>query len=110
MIALNLRRGAVALLVLATASCEVSTDPSDGTPSDGFSLLIERRDAVGQRSFYTLSPDGKVFTPFTNVPADARGLFPSPDGKTIAYLREIGSAIELWAMDRDGANRRPIIS
>jgi hypothetical protein len=111
MIASNFRRGAMALLLLVSAACEISTGPDDGTaPRSGFSLLIERRSAAGQRSFYTMSPDGKVFTPFTNVPTDARVLIPSPDGRTIAYLREIDGLVELWAMDRDGANRRAILS
>lgn len=106
----TLRRSACALLLLALASCEGTTDPGDGTQSGGFSLLIERRNAAGQRSFYTMSADRRVFTPFTNVPVDAVALIPSPDGKTIAYLREIDGIVELWAMDRDGANRRAIFT
>jgi hypothetical protein len=95
-------------MLLVAASCEISTDPD---PTDGgFSLLIERRSAVGARSFYTMSPDGETITPFTNVPVDAIRLFPSPDGRTIAYLREIEGVSELWAMDRDGANRRAILT
>lgn len=96
--------------MVAAASCEASTDPGDGTPSGGFSLLVERRNAAGQRSFYTLSADGKTFTPFTAVPSDALTLIPAPDGKTIAYLRNVDTDVELWVMDRDGANRRAILS
>jgi hypothetical protein len=57
-----------------------------------------------------MSLDGARFTPFTGVPADAGTLFPSPDGRTIAYLRNTNAYVELWAMDRDGANRRAILS
>jgi hypothetical protein len=105
----TLRCSAYAALLLAAASCESGTDPDDGTTSGGFSLLIERQ-SPGQRSFYTMSADGETFTPFTNVPVDAVRLIPSPDGRTIAYLREIEGVVELWAMDRDGANRRPILT
>lgn len=106
-----LRRGAFAALLLATASCEFSTGPDDGpSSSDGFSLLVERRNAAGQRSFYTMSGDGKRFAPFNAVPLDARTLIPSPDGRTIAYLRDFEGLVELWAMDRDGANRRAILA
>lgn len=108
MVLKTLRCSACAAILLVAASCETSTDPD---PADGgFSLLIERRNAVGARSFYTMSPDGETMTPFTNVPVDAVRLFPSPDGRTIAYLREIEGVGELWAMDRDGANRRPILT
>ena len=105
----SLLRGTLAALLVLTASCEINVDPGDGG-SDGFSLLIERRNAAGQRTFYTMSGDGVRFTPFTNVPADARTLIPSPDGRTIAYLRDVNGFVELWAMDRDGANRRGLLT
>ena len=105
----TLRCSAYAALLLAAASCESGIGPDDGTTSGGFSLLIERQ-GPGHRSFYTMSADGETFTPFTNVPIDAFRLVPSPDGRTIAYLREIEGVVELWAMDRDGANRRPILT
>ena len=114
MVFVNLRRtvrcSAYAALLVAAASCETSTGPSLPPGGSGFSLLIERRSPSGQRSFYTMSGDGRTFTPFTSVPPDARALIPSPDGQTIAYLRDIDGFVELWAMDRDGANRRPILS
>jgi WD40 repeat protein len=106
----TIRCSACAALLVAAASCEVSTGPDVGSGSAGFGLLVERHDLAGQRSFYRLGADGKTFTPFTGVPADARALIPSPDGKTVAYLRSVGTSIELWAMDRDGANRRAIVS
>ena len=109
MIASNLKRGALALLLFASASCESSTEPDDGTSSSDFSLLVERRNAAGQRSYYVLSGDGKRFTPF-NAPADARALIPAPDGKAIAYLRDITTAVELWVMDRDGNNKRALLT
>ena len=89
--------------VLRHAAC-------DCPAGSDFSLLIERRNAAGQRSFYTMSGDGQHIAPFTGVPADAGTLFPSPDGKIIAYLRNTNTFVELWAMDRDGANRRAILS
>jgi hypothetical protein len=109
MMASRLRYAGLSLLV-TLASCEVTSGPCDCPAGSDFSLLIERRNEVGQRSFYTMSADGARFTPFTGVPADAGTLFPSPDGRTIAYLRNTNTDVELWAMDRDGANRRAILS
>ena len=109
MMASRLRYAGISLLV-TLAACEVSSGPCDCPPSSDFSLLIERRNEAGQRSFYKMSGDGARFTPFTGVPADAGTLFPSPDGRTIAYLRNTNTFVELWAMDRDGANRRAILS
>jgi Tol biopolymer transport system component len=105
-----LRHGALAVLLLGAASCEISTRPDDGTSGGGFTLLIKRGNAAGGRSFYTLSADGKRVTPFDGVPSDAVRLMPSPDGATIAYLRATAAGVDLWAMDRDGANRRPILA
>jgi WD40 repeat protein len=106
-----LRRGAVALLVASTVSCEISTGPDGGTPSSGFSLLVQRRNTAGERSFHVMSSDGNQIRPFVGAPSDAVTLIPSPDGKTIAYRRLLDAGyVELWAMDRDGANRRPLLS
>lgn len=107
-----LRRTAIFALLtgLAAACSEGPTDPGPDPGSTAFSLLIERRNAAGQRSFYTLAASDNTVAPFTGVPADARTLIPSPDGKTIAYLREVDGFVRLWAMDRDGANRRPILN
>ena len=104
-----LRRVAVGFMLVAAAGCEVTTGPDDGTTRSGFSLLIERRNA-GQRSFYIMSADGNRFTPFTGVPTGVVTLMPSPDGKIIAFIREVDGVRELWAMDRDGANQRIILA
>jgi WD40 repeat protein len=94
----------------AILSCSHDVTGPDGPgASDDFSLLIERRTAAGQRSFVTLGARSGAVAPFNGVPADARALIPSPDGKTIAYLREADSFVQLWAMDRDGANRRVLV-
>jgi Tol biopolymer transport system component len=106
---LTLRRALLGALLLTASSCEITTEPGGGD-ADGFSVLIERRNAIGQRSFYTMSGDGKRFAPFAAVPPDAVELIPSPDGKTIAYFREVDGLVDLWAMDRDGANRRALFT
>lgn len=103
------RRLGAALLLFLVACSENPAGPDGGTGSDDFSLLIERRNGAGERSFYTMGARGTVFASFTGVPADAAALFPSPDGKTIAYTRNVDGYIRLWAMDRDGANRRAIL-
>ncbi|HET9424369.1 MAG TPA: FG-GAP-like repeat-containing protein [Gemmatimonadaceae bacterium] len=108
--ALKYGRLLTAGLLVFVSSCEIVTEPGPGPGNDdAFSLLIERRSPAGQRSFYTMGARGTFFAPFTGVPADARTLIPSPDGKTIAYLRDVDGYVRLWAMDRDGANRRAIL-
>jgi dipeptidyl aminopeptidase/acylaminoacyl peptidase len=53
--------------------------------------------------------DGTMVSDFP-VPERTRGLVPSPDGRTIAYLQELDDAgVHLWLMDRDGGNRRPVV-
>lgn len=106
----TVRCSAYAAVLVAAASCSIATGPGDDPGSDGFSLLIERRNTVGQRSFYSMSVDGKTMVPFSSAPIDARALIPSPDGMTIAYLRDVTGGIELWVMDRDGANRHAVLS
>lgn len=104
-------RGLSALgLAAAILSCshEVTGPDVPGT-TDDFSLLIERRTAAGQRSFFTLGARTGAVAPFGGVPSDARQLIPSPDGRTIAWLRDIDTFVQLWAMDRDGANRRLLV-
>lgn len=103
------RRLGAALLLSLVACSDSPTGPDGGTGSDDFSLLIERRNGAGERSYYTMGARGTVFAPFTGVPADAGTLIPSPDGRTIAYTRNVDGYVRLWAMDRDGANRRPIV-
>lgn len=103
------RRLGAALLLFLLACSDSPTGPDGGTGSDDFSLLIERRNGAGERSFYTMGARGTVFAPFTGVPTDAGTLIPSPDGRTIAYTRNVDGYVRLWAMDRDGANRRPVV-
>lgn len=107
--ALIYRRCLALALVAAGVACSEGITGPGGSDPDDFSLLIERRNAAGQRSFYTLGARSNTVAPFIGVPADARTLIPSPDGKTIAYLRDVDGLTVLWAMDRDGANRRPIL-
>lgn len=108
--ALSTSRGLVpAGLLFLVAACSEPLPPGTGG-DESFDLLVERRNAGGARSFYTMDPKGERFAPFAGVPVDARALIPSPDGKTIAYLRNAEGNVELWAMDRDGANRRPILT
>ena len=79
-------------------------------PADADRLLVERRSRSGERSFYTMDLDGSSTAPFPGVPGDATLLVPSPDGRTIAYLRstEEGS-VHLWLMGPEGEGRRPLL-
>jgi dipeptidyl aminopeptidase/acylaminoacyl peptidase len=99
-----------ALLVLA---CSDGTAPGEGREPEVerplAQLLVERYSRAGLRSFYTMTADGRFAAEFGNVPADAVQLFPSPDGRTIAYLREFDDLLHVWLMDRDGDNRRALL-
>jgi dipeptidyl aminopeptidase/acylaminoacyl peptidase len=80
-------------------------------PPEADQLLVERYSRAGKRSFYTMDLDGSSVAPFPGVPADALALvpYPSPDGRTIAYLRRTPEdSVQLWLMDREGTGRRPL--
>jgi hypothetical protein len=104
-------RGVAIGLCSALMSCLDVNGPAplpEEFPRGDYHLLIERFLPSGERSWYTMTTSGAFVAPF-DAPADARRLVPSPDGRSIAYLREKGDDVELWVMDRDGSNRLPIV-
>ena len=105
------RTAVVALLVVA---CNDGISPPRGDepelPRGEHHLLVERISRVGERSWYTMTAEGAFHSEFP-APGDAVALYPAPDGRTVAYLRYVADEdlVHLWAMDRDGANRRPLL-
>ena len=109
-------RSLAALFVVATtlvACGDGSTSPGDDEPEvprGPYQLLVERYSRAGERSYYTMALDGSLVAPFDGIPEDARLLVPSPDGRTIAYLRSTpDNQVHIWLMDRDGGNRRALL-
>ena len=105
---------AVAAFVAACDDSATGPGPGPGPapelPRGEVQLLVESYDRSGERSFYTMSLDGSLVGTHTGVPDDATFLAPSPDGRTIAWLRLTTSDdIHLWLMDRDGGDRRPLL-
>ena len=103
----------LAILLLAPLAC--SDDPLISIPGDDFEiphepveLLVERYSRSGARSFYTMAMDGSFVLPFV-APPGARQLIPSPDGRLIAFLRDVDDLIHLWRMDRDGGDQRALL-
>jgi TolB protein len=82
----------------------------------------------GDLEVYTMSPDGSNVKRLTHEPGYDGGPFFSPDGRRIVYRRDapgdeaslasyrelLGqglyrpSALEIWVMDKDGANKRQV--
>src|SRR5690242_1009646 len=79
-------------------------------PRGEYHLLIERYTRAGERSYVMMGPDGSFVAPFIGVPNDAREVIPSPDGRSVAYLRNFDDLVDLWVMNRDGSNRRPVVT
>jgi hypothetical protein len=44
------------------------------------------------------------------MPTGAVRVAPSPDGRTLAFLRATDDLLHLWLIDRDGSNPRPLLS
>ena len=85
-------------------------DPEPEVPRGPSELLVERFSRAGERSFYTMAPNGSAVAPFPDVPADAIAVYPAPDGRTIAYLLHTpDDDVHLWLMNRDGTNRRALL-
>ena len=73
-------------------------------------LLVERISPGGARSFVAMGADGTFVEPLAGIPADATVVTPSPDGRTLAYLRPTEDLVHLWLVDRDGSNPRPLLA
>lgn len=109
-------RPLVALIALPAALAACS-DPETGprlpdepeVPRAAVELLVERLTRAGERAFYSMAPDGTGVSERGGYPADALRLTPSPDGRTIAYLRPTDGFVHVWLMDRDGASQRPLV-
>ena len=120
---LRQRRGPLALTLAGALAwlfggCSEATKPHDRPdrgpdpelPRGPYQLLVERYTRSGERSFYTMEPDGGRVAPCDGLPADAVQLAPSPDGRRLAYLRLLPEGDQhLWLMDRDGTKRRPLL-
>ena len=63
----------------------------------------------GTYNIYTMRVDGSQLTRLTN-PSDAHDLHArwSPDGNTISFTRSSGGVSQIWLMNADGTNERPI--
>jgi len=104
-------------LLAASALAACKDDPETGPPLDDgaevarppVELLVERVTRGGERSFYTMGPDGSFVSERAGYPRDAFRLTPSPDGRTIAYLLPGDGVVHAWLMDRDGSSRRPLL-
>ena len=108
-----MRSRAVIFAALLAAACSDSTSPrlpDDGElPHGDWEILLESIGPGGARSYAVMSADGSYFAPLAGIPGDAIRLAPSPDGHTIAWLREGDDLVNLWLMDRYGAERRPLV-
>jgi dipeptidyl aminopeptidase/acylaminoacyl peptidase len=54
--------------------------------------------------------DGTFIAPLAGMPTGAVRVAPSPDGRTLAFLRATDDLLHLWLIDRDGSNPRPLLA
>ena len=100
----------LAALVAACSDSTAPRPPDDSElPRGEWEILVENISRAGDRSYYAMSPDGAYASPVMGFPGDAVRLAPSPDGRTIAWLRSTDDLLHLWTMDRYGANRRALV-
>jgi dipeptidyl aminopeptidase/acylaminoacyl peptidase len=109
-------RWLIASLVVVAAGCHDDSTAPAPSPVDElpeasrgeYSLLVEQYTRAGERGYYTVTPSGSFAAAFDAAPRDARHLYPSPDGRSVAYLRETDDLVHLWLMDRDGTHARAL--
>ena len=91
-------------------------DNPDWAPDSSRILFRSQEEADAERAqFFTVRPDGTGLTQLTHFPKGHRRVFSasfSPDGSQIVYARandgrERG---DLWLMDADGSNQRPLFA
>ena len=110
------RQGLLLASLLLGSGCASGTPTTPSPPADEsevsrptWQLLVERVLPGGARSFVAMGIDGTFVAPLAGLPSDAVRVTPSPDGRTLAYLRATDDLLHLWLVDRDGANARPLV-
>ncbi|TDD63631.1 hypothetical protein E1298_43540, partial [Actinomadura rubrisoli] len=101
-----------AVALQGKAVTQLTTDSSDKDDpmwsSTGRVVFWSKRDGIEQ--LFTLDP-GRPSAPWTKLSRDRiRAVDPawSPDGKQIAYTRGPSAQSDIWVMDANGANARPL--
>lgn len=93
---------------LSACASHDAPEPQEA-PRAAVELLVERFSRAGERSFYTMSPDGSRVLPFDAAGPDALLVAPSPDGRTLAVLRPANGLVHLWLVDRHGGGASPVL-
>lgn len=99
-------RSRVHLLFLAAVAITLAVS-STATAADGVKIIFVS-DRDGNRELYIMNRDGSGQTRLTNTPEAEACPDASPDGRTIAFLRQTSAGYSIYLMDREGTNVRPI--
>jgi uncharacterized protein YraI len=104
------------------ATWRLTDDPSDYTPAfspDGKKIAVGYRQA-DHWEIHTLNADGTGRVRLTETPFEVtlagkpawNNVAPtwSPDGSKIAFLTDRSGRWEIWTMQADGSNQRPLLS
>ncbi len=111
-------RGETVNVYTIDPSSGATTQITHGTKFDGnpaWSLdrrriiFVSNRDGQAQTDIYTMDRSGGDARPLTDTP-DAGEYSPrySPDGKTVAYVRQSTDGWTVWRMDADGTHQRQL--
>jgi len=108
------RRSLLLACLLSLAACSRGSTPppppeEPEVARPAWQLLVERISRSGARSFLAMGVDGTFVAPLPGIPRDAVRVVPSPDGRTLAYLRSTDDLLHLWLVDRDGTDARPLL-
>ncbi|MFT5684299.1 MAG: Tol biopolymer transport system component [Myxococcota bacterium] len=106
---------ALAVLWLGLTTARAEDDPGFEVPLDlsegtWMSVSVHRDTVVFDLlgDLWQVSMDGGTATPLTDGPAWDGQPQLSPDGDTIAFVSDAGGSEQIWLMDADGGEPRPL--
>lgn len=109
-------RRAFVLVLLPVALACVDTNITEPGPAAGGVIFFASDREDNNFEIYSVGGNGAQLRRLTNDDANDRGPVASPDGRLVAWQREIASpsgsveSVEIWVMNADGTNPRAAVS
>ena len=98
----------VAALPLKHAAQSASAKQQQQSPNGRISYHSDQAGDPGVNDIYTMDADGKHETRLTNNAADDARPVWSPQGDNIAFISDRRDGYEIYLMNADGSNQRPL--